>query len=161
MPTKKAEWFIVERVHALAVMHLTRRRDLLIRDEPREHEDLPAMSVDIIDSKKQGRRRFEVYLEGTKAAIDEAHSNRLLGPRFHQFNPHNPVAHPICLFFFSMEHDQGYFTWVKEPVIVDGNARLRVQHEPHCTKLDRKILDRIVQQVNDWYDAFYASVTVN
>jgi hypothetical protein len=161
MPTKKAEWFIVERVHALAVMHLTRRRDLMIRDEPRDPDNLSVLTVDIIDSKNKGRRRFEVYLDGTKTAIDEEHSNKLLGPSFQRFNPYNPVAHPVCLFYFTMENDQGYFTWIKEPVIVDGNARLRVHHEPRCIKLDRKVLDRIVQQMNDWYDSFYAAVTVN
>jgi hypothetical protein len=162
MPTKKAEWFIVERVHALAVMHLTRRRDLVVRDEPRDPACLPGLSVEIIDQEKVRRGQFAVYLEGTKTAIDEEQANILLGPSFRDFIPYNPVPLPICLFYFTMEDDQGYFTWVNEPFIqVDGLARLQVHREPHCTKLDRKVLDRMVQQVYDWYDAFYASVIVN
>jgi hypothetical protein len=161
MPTKKAEWYIVERVHALAVMHLTRRSDLVVRDVWRDPHYLTDLTVEIIEPGKIGRRRFGVYVEGTKTAIDDEHSNKQLDPSVRQFSSDNPLPDPICLFYFSMEGDQGYFTWIKEPVIVDGTARLRIHHQAHGVKLDRKILDRIVQQVNDWYDAFYASVVVN
>jgi hypothetical protein len=169
MPTKKAEWFIVERVHALAVMHLTRRRDLVIRDEPRDPAYFPVLAVEIIEPEKVRpghfavyRWQFDVYLDGTRTAIDEDQANKLLSPSFREFNPYHPVAHPICLFYFTMEDDQGYFTWVKEPKIeVDGKAKLFPHREAHCIKLDRKVLDRIVHQVCDWYDALNHSLTVN
>jgi hypothetical protein len=161
MLAKKAEWFIVERVHALAIMHLTRRRDLVIRDEPRDPAYFPVLTVEIIDPEKVRRGQFAVFLEGTKAAIDEEQANKLLGPSFQRSNPYHPVGHPVCLFYFTMEDDQGYFTWVKEPVIEDGLARFRVHREARCIKLDRKTLDRIVQQVCDWYDALNRSLTMN
>jgi hypothetical protein len=38
--------------------------------------------------------------------------------------------------------------------------RLLLHSEPHCHRFDRVLLDRIVGEVDRWYDAFFARIAV-
>ncbi|CAN5704783.1 hypothetical protein BH23PLA1_BH23PLA1_44770 [soil metagenome] len=156
---RDSDWFISERIRALAIMHLTRRADLIVREEAREPDKILDLVVDIIDPAKPGRRRFGVYLQGTKSPVTIEHANTVLRPSMARFRAYGEVPYPFCLFYFTMEDNKGYFTWTAEPMIDDeGRPRLRYHEAPHCTEIDREVLDQIVDKVNAWYDAFYITI---
>jgi hypothetical protein len=160
MTKKQQEWFVAERSRALAMMHLTRRDDLVItagrgagleylvavtaRQEPRE----PSV------------RQFGVFLRGSKEATTEARLAQVLRLTLARFRRVGPFPYPVCLFYFTMDDDQGYFTWVAEPEVTGNGPRLLMHGEAHCHKLDRKTLDEIVDRVDRWYDAFFESIAV-
>ncbi len=160
MSARNSNWYISERTRALAVMHLTRRDDLVVKEEVREPDQVLDLIVEIVDPRKTGQRRFGVYLQGTPSTTTEEHANKVLGISLRRFHGYGEVPYPFCLFYFTMEDSQGYFTWVAEPMVDDGRPRLRYHEEAHCTQLDRDVLDRIVLRVNAWYDAFYSTVKV-
>jgi hypothetical protein len=54
MSATKTAWYIDERVKALAIMHLTRRDDLVVKDEVRESGQIPDFVVQIISPVKMG-----------------------------------------------------------------------------------------------------------
>ena len=69
--------------------------------------------------------------------------------------------YPVCLLYFTMEDNRGYYTWIAEPVLTeDGKPRLQVHSAADCKNFDREALDKIVSQVDAWYDAFFASIVV-
>jgi hypothetical protein len=71
-----------------------------------------------------------------------------------------PFPYPVCLFYFTMDDDQGYYSWVAEPAVEAGQPRLLMHAAPHCRKLDAAALDDIVQKVDHWYDAFFSRIAV-
>ncbi len=68
---------------------------------------------------------------------------------------------PVCLFYFTMEETQGWYTWVAEPVVTEtGATRLAHHEQASCELLDRAALDLIVEKVNRWYDAYLKSAAI-
>ena len=63
----------------------------------------------------------------------------------------------MCVFYFTVKDDKGYYTWGHEPVVEKGQAKLRPRTEADCRLLDDKSLAEIVSRVNAWYDALSAS----
>ncbi len=59
---------------------------------------------------------------------------------------------PLCLFAFTMENDEGFYQWIVEPIVIDGSPKLRLNRAKELSKLDKAALDRIVVQINQWYD---------
>ena len=72
-----------------------------------------------------------------------------------------PFPFPVVLFFFTMEDNQEWYTWVAEPVASpDGAVELRIRDEASCQPLDDHAMDEIVARINGWYDAYYARGSV-
>jgi hypothetical protein len=70
---------------------------------------------------------------------------------------YQPFPFPVVLFFFTMENNEGWYTWVAEPVVSPGGAFELVQHsEASCRPLDTEAINEIVEAVDRWYDAFFA-----
>src|SRR4051812_16595108 len=103
MANNTPDWFIGERVRALAMMHLTRRTNLHVMETIDAQGKAPALAVDILDPDKPGFRRFGVYLHGTKAAINELQADNVLKCVFQKFRRYGDVPFPYCLFYFTME----------------------------------------------------------
>jgi hypothetical protein len=93
-------------------------------------------------------------LRGSKAAVTETHVDRILSTSLRWLQGHGEAPYPYGLFFFTMDDNQGYFTWAAEPVVSDGLSKLIYHEKSRCVKLDQPALDRIVDQVNECYDAF-------
>jgi hypothetical protein len=151
-------WFISERTRALGLMHLTRRQDLRIVRGRRNVSDY--LVTVTREEDEPSPRWFEVFLRGSKCATTEGQLNTRLRPAMASLLGLGQFPYPVCLWHFTMDGDQGYFTWVFEPSVVDGTPRLIEHAEAHCRKLDRATLDELVAQVNCWYDAFFATVSV-
>jgi hypothetical protein len=149
---------IRERVMALAVMHLTRRPDLKVSEVD---EDIGLDLRVRIQRPEGGLREFGVELRGAWSRVTREHANSVLGVAVRQAQRYGPFVFPVCMFFFTMEETQGWYTWVAEPVISEaGKARLKYHQEASCEPLDHRALDVIVEKVNRWYDASHHSEVV-
>lgn len=158
MSEKKQDWFIAERTRTLALLHLTRRKDLVI-NEGRDAGLAFVVSI-TQEEGKASLRQFGVYLRGTKSATTEAYLNRSLQPTLGEIVRIDQFPYPVCLFCFTMDDDQSYYTWVAEPVVREEFPILVMHSEPRCRKLDRAALDEIVEAVDRWYDVFFGRIAV-
>jgi hypothetical protein len=161
MTKNDQEWFVAERTRALALMHLTRRDDLTIT-EAGQGVGLEYIVYLTRGHKAQERsvRQFGVSVRGTKNLVTPEHLDKALRPTMQGFLRAGPFPYPVCLFHFTMDDDQGDFTWVAEPAVGQEGPRLLMHAEAHCRKLDRAALDEVVSRVDRWYDAFFASIAV-
>jgi hypothetical protein len=159
MAAKTLDWFIGERTESLAIMHLTRRQDLSVRREIRDGDRVVDLMVEIGDSQRPGWKKFGVELKGVKTPVTIEQANKLLATSLRGFfKDHGDPPLPVCLFLFSMDDGQGYVTWIAEPVIREGRPKLQYRKVADCAPLDRGALDRIVERVNAWYDAYYNDI---
>lgn len=147
--------FIEQRTKALAVVALTRRRDLVINWL---EDDSSGMDMYVRigpPSKQQFVRSFGVLLKGTahpiptvKVATSEI--NKRIPPdrrKWHSF--------PVLIMLFSMEQDKGYWAWYTEPSIEGDNPKLSFPEKFTCNVINEKHIEEIVQIVDAWYDALY------
>jgi hypothetical protein len=158
MDLKVKQWFIAERAKALAIVLLTRRNDLVVR-ETKEENGLDC-TVDVRTAGHPGKRSFGVYLAAAMTPVNVDAANRQLEAALARVHSLRPIPYPVCVFFFTVKDDQGYYTWAVEPVVTpEGQPKLKTHSEAHCDKLDNEALDGIVTAVIRWYDAFYETMT--
>jgi hypothetical protein len=142
-------WFVEERAEHLAMMHLTRRDDLRVT----RHRDHPGMDllVTVVKDGVFSGRQFGVVLRarmgGQKAPRIDSRSIGLEHERFRD------VPFPVCMFFFSLDTDQGYYRWILEPAVDEGAPLLEMPGQMLLCALDPASLETIVARVNAWYDA--------
>jgi hypothetical protein len=138
---KNEPWYVEERLHALAVVSLTRRNDLALMNPP-EGSGLDF----IVEIEKRGRptgRRFGVQLLPLNGATRMREVPWVDSPTF-----------PVCIFAFDVADERAGYAWPREPVVTEEGVAKLVEHTGQgYEELDRKALDRIVAQVNRWYDA--------
>jgi hypothetical protein len=152
------ERFIAERVRALAVVYLTRRDDLIVTEETADVGIDLWVTLNLAD--KDGHRKFGVELRGVRSAVTADHANNVLYPSMQKLLRYGPFPFPVVLFFFTMENNEGWYTWVAEPAITTGGEFELVQHgTASCRPLNSDAIDDIVEAVDRWYDAFFARAT--
>lgn len=159
MSEEKQKWFVAERARALAMIHLTRRDDLIVT----KADQGSGLEFIVSITREEGEpslRRFGVFLRGTKGPLTEARLDAVLRPAMRSLFGMGEFPYPVCLFHFSMDDDKGHYTWVAEPSVTDEGPRLLMHQAPHCRKLDRAALDGIVDKVDRWYDAFFGQIAV-
>jgi hypothetical protein len=155
------EWYVAERARALARMHLTRRDDLVIVQAGKE-SGLDYLVSLARDSEKPSARQFGVALRAARSPPVEERLNEALRPEMRSLLRAGEFPYPVCLFYFTMEDDGGYYAWVAEPVRTeDGKPRLRMHSSASCQKLDRAALDEIASRVGAWYDALFSTIVVS
>jgi hypothetical protein len=160
MAEKQEQWFISERSRWLALMHLSRRKDLGIKEVKDQGTGLTFMLSIPKANELPSVRQFGLVLSGTVEPVTEQQVNGLLQPTMTSFLSAGPFPYPVGLLHFTMQDDQGYFTWLAEPDVTDAGPRLLLHSEPHCRKFDRDLLDTIVRAVDQWYDLFFARIAV-
>lgn len=151
--------WVGERVWALTTMHLTRRDDLSVKPQT-ENAWEPDYLAFINSPVRQEERRFGLFLYGRKTALTEADANKMMELEMTRRFHNRRFSYPVGLLNFSMATDEGFYTWLAEPRIKDGFPGLHRNTGANSFKLDRESLDRIVESVNTWYDAFYATINV-
>ncbi len=150
--------FIAERVRALAIVYLTRREDLVVTEEATDVGVDLWVTLNLED--KEGHRKFAVELRGGWKAVTAEDANKTLYPSMQRVLRYGPFPFPVVLFFFTMENNEGWYTWVAEPVVSSGRDFELVQHgEASCRPLNSGTIDEIVEAVDGWYDAFFAKAT--
>ncbi len=148
-------WYIGFRSEALAVVYLTRRDDLIVYRDTKDY-DLDVL-VSISKNGEDINRLFGVEIKAVKSTpkiiqnddisnIEGADIN-VLQSRF------TKCSFPICLFFFTLDNDNGYYKWIFEPIIDNetGN-KLKRNVSPEFRKLTNESINNIVDLVNQWYD---------
>jgi hypothetical protein len=104
-----------------------------------------------------GHRKFGVEVRGGWAAVTPGRANQALQPSLQQVLRYRPFPFPVVLFYFTMEDNESWYTWVAEPVVLSGGGFELLQHsEASCRPLDTEAIDTIVEAVDRWYDAFFA-----
>ena len=154
--TSQQERLGLERARALAIVCLTRRSDLVVREETTD------IGIDLLVSvhpeDKEGLRLFGVELRQGWAAGTADSASAGLGPSMRKMLRYGQFPFPVVVFLFTMEDNQGWYTWVAEPVIAkDGTMILQQHGKAHCRPLDERAVDEIVETVDGWYDAFFAT----
>ena len=142
-------WFVEERAEHLAMMHLTRRDDLRVvrRDDPPGMDLLVTILTDGLFSGRQFGVVLKARMGGQKAPRVDS---RLIAREQVHFKD---VPFPVCMFFFSLDSDLGYYRWVVEPSGDSGTATLDLPGQMLLEALTPVSLGTIVDRVNAWYDA--------
>jgi hypothetical protein len=154
MARKKPEWFKDLRLPSLAIMHLTRRPDLRVKEEIRRGSKVLDLMVEIVDGEGSAWKRFGVYLQGTMSPVTIEHANKVLNMSLRRFyNDYGEPTLPFCLFYFTVVEGQGFVTWIAEPMVENESPRLKYHDRPDFIVLDQEALDRIVEQVNAYFEA--------
>ncbi|HYT87944.1 MAG TPA: hypothetical protein VEL76_04435 [Gemmataceae bacterium] len=152
------DWFVTERAKALAVVLLTRRDDLAVK-ETQEENGLD-YTVRIMTGHNGGDRPFGVYMGASMASVTLEEANKQLKPVMGKVQSIGPFHFPVCVFYFTVKDDQGYYAWAYEPLVTaEGQLRLTAHAEAHCNKLRNESLEDIISAVMRWYDIFYATIT--
>jgi hypothetical protein len=157
---QQREVFIEKRARALTMMLLTRCEKLLI-EEVKDDIGLDYI-VRFHTEGKEGLREFGIELRAVWATVTKVHADSVLQPALQQVQRYGPFPLPVCLFFFTMENDGAWYTWVVEPVESEnGQPLLRSCDEPDCRQLDKKTLKEIIERVDVWYDAIFPTLIAN
>lgn len=152
MPLKQLPGFVQDRARSLATVYLTRRGDVIVR------EGLKEQGFDLVADIQRGdgsdERRLGIAVRGRTPADTPAHLNDILKAEVAALTQKTSFRGPAILLVFTMVDDQGYYTWLAEP-IVEGNGHpdLEVRAHPAFMLLDASALNAIVDRVDDWYDA--------
>jgi hypothetical protein len=98
---------------------------------------------------------FGVYLGASMAPVTLEGANEHLKPVMGKVRSIGPFHFPVCVFYFTVKDDQGYYAWAYEPVVTaEGQLRLTARAEAHGNKLSNESLEDIVSAVKRWYDIF-------
>ena len=157
MHSEFKEWFVIERAKALAIVLLTRRDDLVVK-ETKEENGLD-YTVLMKTGNNVGSRPFGVYMGASMSPVTPEGANKLLKPVMGRVQCIGPFHFPVCVFYFTAKDDQGYYSWAYEPVVTaEGQLRLKTHAEAHYNKLSNESLEDIVSAVKKWYDIFFATI---
>lgn len=150
-------WFVAERAKALALVLLTRRDDLIIK-QTKEETGLD-FTVSIRSEDEPGLRPFGVLMRATMTPVTVEQANAQLKPTMGSAESLGPFQYPVCVFYFTVKEDQGFYTWAYEPVITEGgDPKLKAHHDAHCAELNDETLAGIITSVNAWYGALFATL---
>jgi hypothetical protein len=145
---------IGERSRALATIILTRRSDLTIVDTKKDTGLDFHVYIDRED--KPMRLSFGILLRGVPSPVTPEQANKILGPTMGQFRGMRKFTYPVCLFLFTMRDEEGFFSWLAEPVVTGGAPKLVHHDQVNCVELTDDLLSQVVEQVVGWYDAVEA-----
>lgn len=146
------------RAEQLAAIYLTRRDDLRVVAEP---TSLKSGRLDILVSITHDERKTpRLFAVEVKARLDASHRYEVLRDAIQQGHRQLFLGMPVCLFFFAMKNDEGFYTWLVKPEITEnGRPVLRLseydanrEHRPRFEELTDCAIDEIVQRVDEWYD---------
>ena len=148
-------WYIGLRSKALAIVSLTERDDLIVYRDTKDY-DLDVL-VSISKNGEDINRLFGVEIKAVKSTPKiiqndavfniEGADVDVLQSRFKKCN------FPICLFFFTLDNDNGYYKWISEPILDNENSnKLKLNPNPEFRKLTNEAINDIVSVVNQWYE---------
>lgn len=154
------DWFVEQRGVALAVLFLSRRSDLLIT-EYGENDYGVDLLVNISRDGEFTGRMFGVVIKASRfLQAKPLNGNGEFGVDVATRSFWQDLPLPLCLFALSMENDEGYYRWLLAPTIgLDGEPRLTINQGGVFRKITREELDKLVEQVNRWYDKRSASLS--
>jgi len=63
------------------------------------------------------------------------------------------LPYPLMYLAFAMDTDQGYYAWLKEPIVAPGARRLSTPEVQYASAWGNSTHVDVVKLVNQWYDA--------
>jgi hypothetical protein len=147
MMKQDLEYFIAERAEHLAVVYFTRSQNLGI--ERLKSDYGLDMLVTIFRDKVPTGRVFGVRVKGRDKALIDCHDT--FSPLSQQENDYlRDLPFPVCILFFTMEDDKGYFRWMKYSS--DSNRHLRFAEANAWLSLEECPAEQMIEEVNTWYN---------
>jgi hypothetical protein len=142
---------VEKRTDLLASLYLTRDPAVVTRVED---IDLDFIVHLFPDGTNQGSvPAFGVIVRGTAIPLESAEAaERHLNHQWAKLKAHRYFM-PVIALLFSMNQDQGYYTWVSEPR-VDPVSKLPVLVKlarPEFEKVSGKTYDRTMSVIREWY----------
>ena len=67
---------------------------------------------------------------------------------------------PVIILLFSMVNDTGYYAWLFEPSVENGQPKLLQHTELWAEKFVKRKLDLVVERILSWYDRFSQMISV-
>jgi hypothetical protein len=153
MATKEA-WYIGQRSEALAIMYLTRRDDLIISRQKEKDRGLDFLVTLLKDGGYRGRL-FGVQVKATVSTPKLVQRDNIIEIKLNLDSLQSlaELPFPVCLFFFTLENDQGYYKWILEPVIEgQNNSKLFFNNSNNFKKLTGEEIGYLISAVNSWYE---------
>jgi len=117
-------WYIGLRSEALAIVSLTRRDDLLVSQQQKDKDTGLDLLVKITKDGNYTGRIFGVQVKATVSSselIQDDDIFRLKNQEYNNLKVFRDLPFPVCLFFFTLDNDKGYYRWILEPIIHEGN----------------------------------------
>jgi len=154
MATKEA-WYIGQRSEALTIMYLTRRDDLIVSRQKEEDRGLDFLVTLLKDGGYSGRL-FGVQVKATVSNPKLVQRDDIIEIKsaLKPLQSLTELPFPVCLFFFTLENDQGYYKWILEPVLeAPKNSKLFFNKSNEFKKLTDEEIANIISVVNSWYDS--------
>ncbi|HET7229861.1 MAG TPA: DUF4365 domain-containing protein [Longimicrobium sp.] len=148
---REMQEFFEWRAGQLAIVHLTRRDDVVVKRVVTPSGAADFLVEAVHDGASTGRV-FGVRVRGLEHAVqapDEV-SGRVGELPLGELSD---APMPYCVFVFTNDDERGYFRWVREPAAVLGSPRLKTVRHPRWRALDENGMAEIVAAVNAWYDA--------
>ena len=71
----------------------------------------------------------------------------------HERATYSEATFPICMLAFSANNENGWFRWIVEPQSSATDAALELSSRIHYEPTTSELLDRVIDEVNHWYDA--------
>lgn len=142
--------FFETRATQLAIVHLTRRRDIQVIQEPYMGNVRLDLLVSLLEDGRDVNRLLavEVKAVSSKSVLERG------GQKVRRQRPDlASLDLPVCLFIFSMEDDQGYWQWLRKPDNDCPDTRCLHSVQSHALKpLTSDAISQVLDTVRHWYD---------
>jgi hypothetical protein len=147
-------WYVGLRARSYAVLWLTRRDDLRVVYQSSAASGVDMLVTVLRDGHFSGRQ-FGVVLAARRTG---SAAPRLDGKTIaHEREAYADATFPVCMLAFSANSEDGWFRWIVEPAVCAGEAGLEIASRISFESTTDELLDRVVEEVNHWYDARSAS----
>ena len=142
-------WYVEMRAEAQAILHLTSRDGVQVARLPK------GTGVDLLltlaaDGELSGRHLGVVVKPRTSEAEIPRLTPKSVRRERTQFAA---TTFPVCMVSFSPAGELGYFRWILEPSLEDGEPVLGYAQRTNFEPITPALLEHVVSQVNAWYDA--------
>lgn len=141
-------WFVGTRAEAHAILQLTSRSGIEVARLP-ESAGIDLLLTLAEDGEPSGRHLGVVV----KPRTSEAEVPRLT-PRSvrRERTLFAATTFPVCMVSFSPAGELGYFRWILEPSLEDGEPVLGYAQRTNFEPLSPTLWDQVLSQANAWYD---------
>ncbi len=157
MSTRAEAEYVGRRSELLAQLVLTRRKGVSVFSLGNGDigidlvAHLPPMPVKGLEKPIQSS--LAVVVKGTSAALDrEEDANSYAKRTWKPLSANALILSPVVVLLFSMEGDRGFYSWLMEPRLYgEGVPGLDFVETPDMTKITRKTIDHVFDEVESWY----------
>jgi hypothetical protein len=142
-------WYVSLRARSYAVLWLTSRDDLRVVYQSSTASGVDMLVTVLRDGQFSGRQ-FGVVLAArrTGSAAPRLDAKMIA----HERATYSEATFPICMLAFSANSESGWFRWIVEPTAGESEAALELSSRIHFEATTSELLDRVVDEVNQWYD---------